>query len=175
MRVIAGKHKGKELFYPKNIRPSSQLHKKVVFDSIRPYISESIFLDLFAGSGQIGIEALSQGALHTTFVDNNKQSITSVLENILKCNIENNQYLVIQASISRYLHNNNSSFDIIYADPPYLKIQWSELEDISNILHKNSIFVLKYSPKNPPPKFPNIEIIKSKNSKDTNINFYQLK
>ena len=175
MRVIAGKFKNKDLAYPKDIRHSSQLHKKVVFDTIRPYLEESIFLDLYSGSGQIGIEALSQGATHCTFVDRSKDSIDAIQSNIQKCLIENDRYLVIQSGIDNFISDNTNKFDIIYVDPPYLEVEWSDFKQISKLLEKESIFILKYSPKNPPPDFLNLQIVKSKDSKDTNINFYQLK
>jgi 16S rRNA (guanine(966)-N(2))-methyltransferase RsmD len=174
MRVISGKFKNKLLIYPKNIRPSSQLHKKILFDTIRPYLDSCNFLDLFAGSGQIGIEALSQGANHVTFVEKEIQAIKSIRQNLENCRITKEFYDIKNYSVKLFISKNKSTYDIIYADPPYQLIFWPDLDHIINLMHHSSIFILKYSPKNPPLDFPKLKLIQTKTSTDTNLNFYTL-
>ncbi len=174
MRVSAGKFKGRNLHFPRNIRPSSQLHKKVIFDTIRPFLTNSTFLDLYAGSGQIGIEALSQGALRITFVEKNKLSIKSVTSNLQNCSIENKYYQIIHSNVSSFLSKTDEQFDIIFADPPYLNVNWHDFEQISKLMTLGSIFILKYSPKNPPPDFPGLTVFKTKDFQDTNLKFYRV-
>lgn len=174
MRVIAGKFKNRLLIYPKTVRPSSQLHKKMLFDTLRPYLSDSTFLDLFAGSGQIGIEALSQGAKHVTFVEKDILSVKSIRQNLTNCQINRDSYQIKNYLVSLFIKKHDTTFDILYADPPYQLVVWPDLNNISRLMHTTSIFILKYSPKNPPPLFTNLQLIQTKSSKDTNLNFYQL-
>ena len=131
LTIIAGEKSGFELKSPENIRPILARIKKSVFDIIKTKISQSIFLDLFAGSGSVGLEALSRGAKSVVFVEKEKQCVSVLYENINFL-----QYIekgfVINADIlkdlfwidkvRKYLENNNSTgFDIIFVGAPYVE------------------------------------------------------
>ena len=91
MRVISGKVRGLKLDTPKNldVRPTTDRVKESLFNIINPYIRESNILDLFAGTGSLGIECLSRGAKNCIFVDKSKESIGIVKSNIKKARVEN--------------------------------------------------------------------------------------
>ena len=118
MRVISGKHKGKTLFSPKtdNVRPTLDMVKQAFFTKIQFVIPGCKFLDLFGGSGAIGIEAISRGAEEVTIVDNSSDSITLIKKNLSLINESAN---VVFCDYKKFLKTNKLLFDIIFIDPPY--------------------------------------------------------
>lgn len=121
MRVISGKYKGKNLlgFGIDGTRPTMDRVKESLFGTIQNHVKDSIVLDLFAGSGSLGIEALSNGAKEVYFVDNNFEAV-----NIIKNNTNNmtENFEIIKSDYSDALDqfkNRDIKFDIIFLDPPY--------------------------------------------------------
>lgn len=125
MRVISGSARGLKLKSPEglNTRPTADRIKESLFNIISPYIYDCSFLDLFSGSGSIGIEALSRGAKDATFVDFNKDSINILKQNISLSRLEQKStvYNLDVSNAINTLSKNNQKFDIIFLDPPYNK------------------------------------------------------
>lgn len=122
LHLLSGRFRGRPLKSPKGnkTRPTTALLRKSVFDSLRPCMEEALFLDLFAGSGAMGLEALSGGAAHATFVDESREAIRCIEENISLLHVQN-ETTVIQGDVLKILKRLTTSFDIIYSDPPYEK------------------------------------------------------
>lgn len=123
IRILGGDLRGRLLKSPKNahVRPTTGVLRKSVFDICKDYILETRFLDLFAGSGAVGIEALSRGAAHATFIDEDRQSIFCIQENLRALKVEDRATLLkgdVLKMLQR-LEDMQKSFDIIYIDPPY--------------------------------------------------------
>ena len=118
MRVISGKYKGKNLqgFDIDGTRPTMDRVKESLMAMIQGYIPDSVCLDLFGGSGSLGIEAISNGAKSCVFCDNNQIAINTMKENtkMIKEDIQ-----IIKTDYQTYLNNTNTRFDIIFLDPPY--------------------------------------------------------
>ncbi|MBU0647784.1 RsmD family RNA methyltransferase [Patescibacteria group bacterium] len=172
MKIISGQYKNRTILAPPNIRPSTAKHKKIVFDTIRFNIPNSTVLDLYSGSGQVGLEALSLDAKHVTFVDQDPSCIDVINQNIQNLSIPADKFTIKQNSIKDFIQQTTSQYDIILADPPYSTVEWSDLTDINKLSHSNTIFVLKYAPHHPPPEFSKFALQKQKDQKDTIINFY---
>ena len=122
MKVITGSLRGRRLDTldgEEVTRPTAQSTKEALFSAIQFEIEDRKVLDLFAGSGQLGIEAISRGARHCTFVESNKRAYAVVEQNIKKCKIEDKCTLVFSQASSFLMNKNN--FDIAFADPPYHK------------------------------------------------------
>ena len=121
MKIISGKYKGRNLlgFNIDGTRPTMDRVKTSLFAMIQNYIPDAIVLDLFAGSGALGIEALSEGAKQVVFVDNNIKAIKIINKNIENINIDNEDFLIIKNDYQRFLTSNDLTFDIIFLDPPY--------------------------------------------------------
>ena len=120
MRVISGKYKGRVLegFNLDGTRPTMDRVKESLFGMIQDYIDSSVVLDLFAGSGNLGIEALSEGASYVYFVDKNKKAINIINNNISKLGDKNTS--VINSDYKDALKNlKDKKFDLIFLDPPY--------------------------------------------------------
>ncbi len=120
MRVITGAARGRRLetLPGEDItRPTTESVKEALFSMIQFELVGKKVLDLFAGSGQLGIEALSRGARHCTFIENNRQAIRVVENNIAHCKLENQSKIVLGDALSFLMRNDN--YDIAFLDPPY--------------------------------------------------------
>lgn len=122
MRIIAGKFKGKVLkqFELDTTRPTSDMVRGAIFNILGEKTQNSIFLDLFAGTGAVGIEALSRGAKKVVFVDANKDSVALVKKNLSL--IKANNFIIMQKQCFDVLKEfayQGEQFDIIFLDPPY--------------------------------------------------------
>ncbi|MFA5527141.1 MAG: 16S rRNA (guanine(966)-N(2))-methyltransferase RsmD [Peptostreptococcales bacterium] len=136
MRIIAGDFKGTKLITPKtdDIRPTGDKIKGAIFNMIAPYIYNAIIIDLFAGTGNLGLEALSRGANKVYFVEKSKISLDILKENIRKLGVEN-QSVVMNRTSSKALDDIKECADIIFLDPPYN--QGFIKKSIDEILQKN--------------------------------------
>ena len=125
MRVIAGTFKGRKLKSPPSmqVRPTSDRLRETLFNVIAPRISDTRFLDLCAGSGAVGIEALSRGASFVIFVDRSRKMCGLVEANLDLCRIPEDQTEVVNATAEDFLKQRASResepWDIIFLDPPY--------------------------------------------------------
>ncbi|RYG74061.1 16S rRNA (guanine(966)-N(2))-methyltransferase RsmD [Lentibacillus lipolyticus] len=131
MRVVAGSHKGRQLkaVPGKLARPTTDKVKEAIFQIMGPTFHQGMFLDLFAGSGALGIEALSRGMEKGIFVDKHPKAIHTIYENIRMLNAENNveifrtdAFRAMNAAAKRGLR-----FDLVLLDPPYYKINYDKL------------------------------------------------
>src|SRR4030095_3115181 len=125
MRVIAGEYKGRKLKSPPSlqVRPTSDRLRETLFNVIAPRISGARFLDLCAGSGAVGIEALSRGASFVTFVDRSRKMCGLVEANLDLCRIPEDQTEVVNMIVEDFLKQGRSdveAWDIIFFDPPYV-------------------------------------------------------
>lgn len=123
MRIIAGKFKNRRLntFEISSTRPTSDLIRGAVFNSIGYKIEDALFLDLFAGSGAMGLEAISRNAKKSFFCDKNKQCTELIKNNAKLLNINNFEILNKDyLTALNHFKNIGIAFDIIYLDPPYM-------------------------------------------------------
>ena len=122
MKIISGKYRGRVLegFDLKGTRPTMDRVKESLFAMIQNHIFDSIVLDLFSGSGNLGIEALSEGAKFSYFVDRNKKACQTIKNNLEKIG-ESNYKLIGMDYLKAldYFYNEKIKFDIIFLDPPY--------------------------------------------------------
>lgn len=151
MRIIAGTARSLPLRAPEglNTRPTSDQIKETLFNMLQFDIPNAYFLDLFAGSGQMGLEALSRGSEYAVFVENNRKAVKCIEENI-KFTKFDKQSALIPSDVISALYNleGKYKFDIIFMDPPYEK----ELEkdvlmylQTSSILKEDTIIVVEAS------------------------------
>lgn len=154
MRVISGRARGRKLQAPVglNTRPTTDRVKESIFSMINFYIRESRVLDLFAGTGALGIEAISRGAQYGVFVDNNKKSVDVINKNLRDVKFEK-ESLVLNCDINTALSKlatKTEKFDVIFMDPPYLKgfiIPTIEKIDNSQLLNDGGIILIEHDQK----------------------------
>jgi len=179
MRVISGILKGRNIkgFTIDGTRPTMDRVKESLFGSIQNYIPNSICLDLFAGSGSLGIEAISNGAKKCYFVDKNKIAINTINENIKSFNIQDKS-IIIQNDYNnalKHFKDNNIKFDVIFLDPPYdMHIIDNILKYISinDLLLDNGIVVCEVDNKYLESNYNNLDLIKEKKYGTTYVYIY---
>lgn len=165
MRVIAGELKGRRLeaVPGKETRPTSDKIKEAVFQMIGPFFFGGRCLDLFAGSGSLGIEAISRGMDYTVFIDKQSKAIHTIYKNIAAMKIEK-QTEVSRMDAFRALRvvaKNKAEFDLIMIDPPYKKVDYTKLlNEImkQQLLNEGGIIYCEHDPSEELPQ--NIEHLK---------------
>ena len=140
MRVVAGTQKGRRLKEPTSpgLRPTSGRVKEALFSMIAERISNANVLDLYAGTGALGLEAMSRGAQRVVFVDNQAASIQVLRENITRCSLTKDSSIIPQ-DVQTFLatrspQRHESPFDLVFADPPY---EISDLEPLLNQINSS--------------------------------------
>jgi len=151
MRVIAGSARGLPLKAPKGLdtRPTSDRTKETLFNVLMPYLSDCKFLDLFSGSGAIGIEAASRGAQYVVFVEKARDAIKCIEDNLLFTKLSAESKIIKSDFLSALIQlNDKEVFDVIFMDPPYnKKIEQEALKFISesSLIHEESVIVVEAS------------------------------
>ena len=151
MRVISGTSKGRKLATPKNLslRPTSDRVKESIFNILSGRIEGRMVLDLFAGTGNLGIEALSRGAKKVTFVEKGRDALKLIRRNLARFGLEERSgVLPIDASRAiEILNQEGKTFDLIFMDPPYEKglIERTLTKlNLHPIYHRDSILVIEH-------------------------------
>ncbi|KAB3535220.1 16S rRNA (guanine(966)-N(2))-methyltransferase RsmD [Alkaliphilus pronyensis] len=183
MRIIAGMAKGHTLKPPKgiDIRPTSDRVKESIFNILQYNINDSIIIDLYAGTGNLGIEALSRGAQKCYFVDQDSNSIEIIKENLKKTKLSEGAEIIksdSKAAINGF-KTKNIMADLIFMDPPYDKgliIPTLEAIGFNNVLNKEGIIIIEHDKNDSPPEaVSNLVKFRSKSFGNTCVSFYQLR
>lgn len=151
MRIIAGSARSLPLktIEGMDTRPTTDRIKETLFNMLNSEIPECLFLDLFAGSGQIGLEAISRGARKAVFVENNKKAVNCIQENIAFTRFSEQSTLMHMDVVSAIRRMEGKDvFDIIFMDPPYKKgLEEEVLRTLadSSIIDKNTLIIVEAS------------------------------
>ena len=151
MRVIAGSARRLQLKTVEGIgtRPTTDRIKETLFNMLQNDIEDCSFLDLFSGSGAIGIEALSRGAEYAVFVENNKNAVKCIKDNLMFTKLSDKARVIENSVLSAInILNGNRVFDVVFMDPPYNKnIEKEILEKLikSNIIDNKSLIISEAS------------------------------
>lgn len=150
MRVIAGEFKGRRLNTPKweGLRPTSDKLRETLFNVVAQRVPDARVLDLYAGTGAIGIEALSRGAMHVTFVDIDARARTLIEENLQRCGVSD-RYVIIRTPQSLPA----GSFDLVVLDPPYAEPDLSATVAAAEpLIAPGGLLVLEHARRRPAPE-----------------------
>ena len=147
MRIIAGKYKGQHIYSAKNqsIRPTTDRVKEYIFSILNDFVKDCRVLDLFAGSGSLGLEALSRGSSNISFVENSYNSIKVLKNNIHRIRVQE-PYKILRKNVLTFLRQNKEPYDLIFADPPFKWNRFIELLPLVFLpenLSEYGIFVLE--------------------------------
>ncbi len=162
VRIIGGFHRSRILNFKDGVnglRPTSDRVRETLFNWLGQDLSSKYCLDLFAGSGALGFEALSRNAKHVIMVESNKQAIFDLQQNKKILNITNAE--IIQQNALSYLTTNSQLFDVIFLDPPYgsdLLESCLAIISKSNVLASNGIIYIEYQNI---PSFNGYSVVKS--------------
>ncbi len=154
MRVTGGSAKGRKLKVPagSRVRPTSDKVKQALFNILGDRVHNAQFLDLFGGTGGIGIEALSRGAAQVFLVDDSRESLETIRHNLEQAGLGDAQ--VVASRAESFLKKTTDQFDIIFLDPPYSQEQEPLLQLVSGsgVLKQDSIVVFEHFKKERSPK-----------------------
>ena len=146
IRITGGINRSRKLLTPETglTKPTMDKVRAAVFNALGDEVVSKNILDLFAGSGSYGFEALSRGAKFVTFVDKQKEAIDVIKRNALALN--ENRINVVYDDVFSYLENQNQKFDIVFVDPPYKLDAYTkviELLENNHLLNENTIIILE--------------------------------
>ena len=154
MRVIGGKLKGRKIktCRGKFLRPTSEKIREAIFNIISPFLTDGLVLDLFAGTGSLGIEALSRGMERAIFIENDPRVISVLKKNIINCRLENQAEVIVLPVTKglKILQSRKQKFKLIFLDPPYLSnLVGKTILEIgeANILEEDGLVIVEHSSK----------------------------
>ena len=179
MRVTGGTGRGRRLKAPvgSRVRPTSDKVKQALFNILGERMADSLFLDLFAGAGGIGIEALSRGAGRVVFVDASRASLKVVKQNIEQTGFEDRSQAVL-SKVESFLKKPSGSYDIVFLDPPYADEMQPLLELIAGagILKPDSIVIAEHFKKQlSPASAGGLTLYREAKYGDTVLAFYRFR
>ncbi len=179
MRITSGKYKGRVIKMPKGIRPTQDKVRKALFDILGD-IKGLSFLELFAGSGAVGFEAISRGTAELALVENDRDCLSVIKQNIEAMKIENCNLYPQEAEKSiQNFHRNRKIFDIIFLDPPYYKEEAKktlQMFGAYDILAPYGLVIAQHFKKDKlPDQSEKLKLIKEAAYGDTVLSFYTKK
>lgn len=179
MRIIAGKAGGLKLksIKGRDARPTLDRVKESLFNIIAFYLAETDVLDLFAGFGSLGIEALSRGAKTADFVEQNSSHLQIIKQNLEKAKLIEQAELYNQ-DVYNFLKNYNKKYDLIFMDPPYQKNMGDQAVKLivkNQFLKEKGLIILEKSAEEKTVEYEELEIIKNRSYGNSLITVYQLK
>jgi len=183
MRVVAGTLKGRRLKAPTwdGLRPTSDKLRETLFNILAPRIAGTRVLDGYAGTGAIGIEALSRGAASVTFVESDRRAHTLIAENLAHCGVESG-YAIIRATVARAIDQLGAAafgpwepFDIVWLDPPYDEQPDAVIAAAGVLVAPGGLLVLEGARRRPAPETAGCLVrVRQVTSGDSTLSFYEL-
>lgn len=176
MRVIAGTLKGRRLDPPTwdGLRPTSDKLRETLFNIVAPRLEGARVLDGYAGTGAVGIEALSRAAAQVTFIDQDPRACALIQHNLERCGITDG-YAIIQTTVLQAIERlrGEPAFDVILLDPPYATDTHDALQHVGEIVKPDGVVVLEHARKSESPVAPG-RLVRTREvrSGDSALTFY---
>lgn len=173
MRVIGGRFKGRRLKAPtwEGLRPTSDKLRETLFNILAPRIEGARFLDGYAGTGAVGIEALSRGAAQVTFVEQDRRATALIAENVRTCD-ETADYTIETGDVATLLRTRAAAFDVIWLDPPYNSDHAEVLNAAGGALAPGGVVVLERATRREPDRQDALTRIRDVKSGDSTLTFF---
>ena len=171
MRIIAGSHRGQRIAAPKgrDTRPTSDRVRENAFNLIGP-VDDADVLDLFAGSGALGLEALSRGAASATFVESDREACRTINANLDKLKLHG---AVLCQDVLRALAGDRRTYDLVLADPPYDFDHARVAPHLARLLTEDGVLVYESSGRADPPEVPGLEQRTSRKYGSARLTLYE--
>ena len=178
MRVIAGRLKGRRLKAPQwdGLRPTSDKLRETLFNILAPRIDGARVIDGYAGTGAVGIEAISRGAAHVTFVEQDRRAVALIEENLAACHVERG-YTIHRGDAATVLPGlGANAFDLILLDPPYDIMTMTPVLDASaRALARGGLVVLEHATRRALEPVAVLDPVRRVRSGDSTLTFYTAK
>jgi 16S rRNA (guanine966-N2)-methyltransferase len=177
VRLIAGKFGGRLIEAPTGTttHPMSERVRGSLFNMLGDTVKNAEVLDAFAGTGSLGLEALSRGAEYTTFIERDRAASDILAKNISKLNADANS-TVLQINVATFITKNpDKMYDVIFTDPPYNDMQLSTVSRLAKILSPSGIMVLSYPGRGEVPPINGIVVVDNRSYGTAALAFYRKK
>lgn len=182
MRVIAGARKGHVLVTPhgREVRPTSDRARTVIFDILGNAVARARVLDLFAGAGTLGVEALSRGADWVDFVDKSRKCLVAIETNLSRTHLEHHGRVILEDAFLFLAQAaaRPAPYDLILADPPYEFDRYEALLVLmapAGVLTGGGMIMLETSARLPAPRAPQLELVRERLIGESAARFYRRK
>ena len=176
LRITSGWFRSRRIDTPRTSRthPMGDRIRSSLFNKIATELVDATVLDAFAGSGALGLEALSRGAKHSTFIDKDRIAQKVIAKNIELLGVENRTKL-IRSSVSGWLGTSDEEqeFDIIFADPPYHDLQLGSIARLTKLLKPEGLMVLSLPNSAEAPEYAQLTQIDARSYGDATLTFYR--
>ena len=174
IRLISGTYGGRviEGSGTKRTHPMGERIRGSLFNIIGSEIKNAVVLDAFAGSGSLGLEAISRGAKQATFIERDRVAQNVISNNIKTLGVENATKLV-KAPVGTWQNTTKEQFDIIFADPPYQDLQLSTAMSLTKLLKPNGLMVLSYTGRGEVPTELGVVVVDNRSYGDAVLAFYR--
>jgi 16S rRNA (guanine966-N2)-methyltransferase len=175
VRIISGQYGGRKIEAPDNGRthPMGERIRNALFNTIGSEVIGTDVLDAFAGTGAIGLEALSRGAKNATFIERDHIAGKILAKNITTLAAQD-RVVIARTTVSNWIeHNDDRRFDLIFADPPYQDLQLSTVARLSGLLKPNGLMVLSHSGGSEVPTKPGVVVVDNRSYGNANLTFYR--
>ncbi len=175
IRIIGGLYGGRKIAAPNNKRthPMSERIRNAMFNSLAGEITGAEVLDVYAGTGAIGLEALSRGAKSATFVDKDRAAQRYMTRNIETLGVQN-EATIIRTTVSSWLGTKNPQlFDIIFADPPYWDTQFSTVQRVFDLLKPGGLMILSHPGSSEVPTKTGVVVVDNRSYGNAYLTYYR--
>jgi len=176
MRIIAGSLGGRTIAAPdgKKTHPMSERVRNALFNSLGDAVQDTAVLDSFAGTGALGIEAISRGAAHATFIERDRVAQKILAENMQSLGIEE-KTKIVKAPVASWIDTyDGPKFDLIFADPPYHDTQFSTVLKLMGLLKPGALMVLSKPGRSESPTKPGIVVVDNRSYGDATLTYFRL-
>jgi 16S rRNA (guanine966-N2)-methyltransferase len=176
MRIIAGALKGRTLTAPtwSGLRPTSDALRETLFNVLGPAVQDAVILDLCAGTGALGIEALSRGAARAVFIDDDARALALIEDNASRCGVENRCAIIRGTAVGALADDVGGPFDIVIADPPY-DAPWIDEALVAAARHMatGGVLVLEHAWRRVAPEVPSLTLVRTRRAGDSALSTYR--
>lgn len=175
LRITSGQFGSRRIDTPDTSRthPMGDRIRSSLFNKLATELADATVLDAFAGSGALGLEALSRGAKHATFIEKDRIAQKVIAKNIEQLGVQDRAKL-IKSSISAWLETSGEQeFDIVFADPPYHDLQLGVVEKLTRILKPGSLMIVSLPSNAKAPEYPELLQTDTRSYGDATLTFYR--
>ncbi len=175
MRVIAGKYRNRNLKASDRFRPTTDRVRETLFNILQNEIEGAVFVDAFAGSGAVGIEALSRGASSVYFLESNRKTLQILESNLSMCDDEGRWRIYSLAALKGLdvIHQTEPHVDFLFFDPPYEFDDYAELLQKASELFPDATYIVEASTRSRLDPGLGLELIRERNIGETSLSFFR--
>lgn len=175
IRIISGKYGGRKIEAPDTTRthPMSERARGAMFNSLAGLVEDAVVLDAFAGTGSVGLEALSRGAAHATFIERDRIAQKVLAANITTLGVED-QTKLIRTTVANWLETSgDQEFDLIFVDPPYNDPQLSTASKLLSLLKPGGYMILSHPGRGEVPTKNGVVVVDNRSYGNAFLTFYR--